>query len=197
MALEWFCSYIIENYDRLDAIVNNAAQTVRRPPAYYAHLVEAEKMIGYSAHANNDSDEDINDVSTGNCNDIDRSFSNLDDNDSSNNCSSSSSNGSRNHRMKKSLNTILHHQKKFSSSLTHAVESTQLPPSLESIVDSDKVNEVGVLSEKPSVQANIRADSIPQNTILTPSMSSSEMTQIMLTKVLFSPIISLLKLSFF
>jgi NAD(P)-dependent dehydrogenase (short-subunit alcohol dehydrogenase family) len=29
--------------DRLDVLVNNAAQTVRRPPAFYRHLVEAER----------------------------------------------------------------------------------------------------------------------------------------------------------
>lgn len=31
-----------ENVDHLDVIVNNACQTVRRPPAFYRHLVEGE-----------------------------------------------------------------------------------------------------------------------------------------------------------
>lgn len=41
--LEEFCTYLMATYDRLDAIVNNAAQTVRRPPAYFSHLIEGEK----------------------------------------------------------------------------------------------------------------------------------------------------------
>ncbi len=28
--------------ERLDIIINNAAQTIRRPPAYYAHLIPVE-----------------------------------------------------------------------------------------------------------------------------------------------------------
>jgi NAD(P)-dependent dehydrogenase (short-subunit alcohol dehydrogenase family) len=41
--LEAFCVHLEQSYDRLDVIINNAAQTVRRPPAYYAHLMEAER----------------------------------------------------------------------------------------------------------------------------------------------------------
>lgn len=41
--LEAFCCHLEQTYDRLDVIINNAAQTVRRPPAYYAHLMEAER----------------------------------------------------------------------------------------------------------------------------------------------------------
>jgi len=33
---------ILNTYERLDFIVNNAAQTVRRPPAYYKHLMKIE-----------------------------------------------------------------------------------------------------------------------------------------------------------
>jgi len=33
------------NYSRLDIIINNAAQTIRRPPAYYKLLVENEQKI--------------------------------------------------------------------------------------------------------------------------------------------------------
>lgn len=41
-ALHFFCAHIKSRFDRLDAIINNAAQTVRRPPAYYAHLIPNE-----------------------------------------------------------------------------------------------------------------------------------------------------------
>lgn len=41
-AIEAFCAHLRATLPRLDAIVNNACQTVRRPPAFYAHLMEAE-----------------------------------------------------------------------------------------------------------------------------------------------------------
>lgn len=41
-SVEIFCSYIEQKYDRLDLLINNAAQTVRRPPGFYAHLMENE-----------------------------------------------------------------------------------------------------------------------------------------------------------
>ena len=41
-SVELFCRYIQQNYDRLDILINNAAQTVRRPPGFYAHLMENE-----------------------------------------------------------------------------------------------------------------------------------------------------------
>ncbi|KAI9102525.1 hypothetical protein DFS34DRAFT_609553 [Phlyctochytrium arcticum] len=37
-----FCRHVQERYQRLDAIINNAAQTVRKPPAYYEHLITGE-----------------------------------------------------------------------------------------------------------------------------------------------------------
>ena len=40
--LELLCEKLQKTLPRLDAIVNNACQTVRRPPAYYEHLLEAE-----------------------------------------------------------------------------------------------------------------------------------------------------------
>jgi NAD(P)-dependent dehydrogenase (short-subunit alcohol dehydrogenase family) len=43
-SVELFCSYIEQQYDRLDILVNNAAQTVRRPPAFYAHLMANEAL---------------------------------------------------------------------------------------------------------------------------------------------------------
>jgi len=37
-----FCDLISRRYHRLDIIINNAAQTVRRPPAFYRHLMPLE-----------------------------------------------------------------------------------------------------------------------------------------------------------
>lgn len=41
-SVEIFCTYMDQYLDRLDVLINNAAQTVRRPPGFYAHLMEAE-----------------------------------------------------------------------------------------------------------------------------------------------------------
>ncbi len=41
-SVELFCSHLEDTYDRLDILVNNAAQTVRRPPGFYAHLMDNE-----------------------------------------------------------------------------------------------------------------------------------------------------------
>lgn len=40
-----FCDHIKRTYPRLDMIINNAAQTVRRPPAFYRHLLEEEMRV--------------------------------------------------------------------------------------------------------------------------------------------------------
>jgi NAD(P)-dependent dehydrogenase (short-subunit alcohol dehydrogenase family) len=42
--LEEFIRYLQQVYARLDILVNNAAQTVRRPPAFYAHLLPFELL---------------------------------------------------------------------------------------------------------------------------------------------------------
>lgn len=42
--LEEFLDHIVTKYDRLDIIIHNACQTIRRPPAYYSHLIEKESM---------------------------------------------------------------------------------------------------------------------------------------------------------
>ncbi|NOX33631.1 MAG: SDR family oxidoreductase [Deltaproteobacteria bacterium] len=42
-SVELFCDYIKDTFRRLDILINNAAQTVRRPPGFYAHLMENEK----------------------------------------------------------------------------------------------------------------------------------------------------------
>ncbi len=41
-SVEIFCNYVEQKYDRLDILINNAAQTVRRPPGFYAHLLPNE-----------------------------------------------------------------------------------------------------------------------------------------------------------
>lgn len=43
-SVEIFCHHIQQRYDRLDILVNNAAQTVRRPPGFYAHLMVNENL---------------------------------------------------------------------------------------------------------------------------------------------------------
>ena len=46
-SVEIFARYLLHTEPRLDILINNAAQTVRRPPGFYAHLLEREAM----AHA--------------------------------------------------------------------------------------------------------------------------------------------------
>ena len=42
-SVEIFCSLIDRDLERLDLLVNNACQTVRRPPGFFAHLLELEE----------------------------------------------------------------------------------------------------------------------------------------------------------
>jgi NAD(P)-dependent dehydrogenase (short-subunit alcohol dehydrogenase family) len=41
-SVEAFCHHVADRYERLDVIVNNACQTVRRPPEFYRHMLELE-----------------------------------------------------------------------------------------------------------------------------------------------------------
>ena len=41
-SVEAFCQALTATHDRLDFIVNNACQTVRRPPAFYEHMMAGE-----------------------------------------------------------------------------------------------------------------------------------------------------------
>lgn len=40
--VERFCAFILANFKRLDILIQNAAQTIRRPSAYYKSLVDGE-----------------------------------------------------------------------------------------------------------------------------------------------------------
>ena len=42
-SVELFARYLAEQLPRLDHLVNNACQTVRRPPEFYAHMMETER----------------------------------------------------------------------------------------------------------------------------------------------------------
>ena len=52
-SVEAFCSEMLKTRSRLDFIINNACQTVRRPPAFYAHMMEGESaaLKGMPEHA--------------------------------------------------------------------------------------------------------------------------------------------------
>ena len=41
-SVEAFCRELLHTESRLDFIINNACQTVRRPPAFYAHMMDGE-----------------------------------------------------------------------------------------------------------------------------------------------------------
>lgn len=43
-SVEIFCNFIEQQYERLDILINNAAQTVRRPSGFYKHLMEKEEL---------------------------------------------------------------------------------------------------------------------------------------------------------
>ncbi len=43
-SVELFAKYVEQKYDRLDLLLNNAAQTVRRPPSFYKHLMNIENQ---------------------------------------------------------------------------------------------------------------------------------------------------------
>jgi len=43
-SVEIFCNFIEQQYERLDVLINNAAQTVRRPSGFYHHLMANEEL---------------------------------------------------------------------------------------------------------------------------------------------------------
>jgi len=42
-SVEAFCRHLLDTRSRLDFIINNACQTVRRPPDFYSHMMEREQ----------------------------------------------------------------------------------------------------------------------------------------------------------
>lgn len=46
-SVELFCRHMDQSLDRLDILINNAAQTVRRPPGFYKHLMAIEEKNFY------------------------------------------------------------------------------------------------------------------------------------------------------
>ena len=44
-AVQVFIQHLYHTLPRLDVLINNAAQTVRRPPAFYAHLLPFERLL--------------------------------------------------------------------------------------------------------------------------------------------------------
>ena len=45
-SVELFTHYLNATFDRLDFLINNAAQTVRRPPGFYSHMLAGERPGG-------------------------------------------------------------------------------------------------------------------------------------------------------
>jgi NAD(P)-dependent dehydrogenase (short-subunit alcohol dehydrogenase family) len=44
-SVEAFCQELLSTRDRLDFIINNACQTVRRPPEFYEHMMAGERAV--------------------------------------------------------------------------------------------------------------------------------------------------------
>ena len=47
-SVELFCDFIEQKYSRLDILINNAAQTVRRPSGFFQHLMDNEELPAHS-----------------------------------------------------------------------------------------------------------------------------------------------------
>jgi hypothetical protein len=40
--VDCFAEFVLRKYNSLDILINNAAQTIRRPPSFYFHLIPTE-----------------------------------------------------------------------------------------------------------------------------------------------------------
>jgi NAD(P)-dependent dehydrogenase (short-subunit alcohol dehydrogenase family) len=49
-SVEAFAAHVVRTRDRLDFLLNNACQTVRRPPGFYRHLVDLEARAEVPSH---------------------------------------------------------------------------------------------------------------------------------------------------
>lgn len=68
-SVEIFCNFIEQQYDRLDVLINNAAQTVRRPAGFYQHLMpneelEIEKLPSFAQELLSDHNACLQELST-------------------------------------------------------------------------------------------------------------------------------------
>ncbi len=52
LSVEAFCSHLLASEPRLDFIISNACQTVRRPPEFYRHMMERETGVFRDLPAN-------------------------------------------------------------------------------------------------------------------------------------------------
>lgn len=50
-SVEQFCRTLLDGSSRLDFIINNACQTVRRPPEFYKHMMEEERAARLSGQS--------------------------------------------------------------------------------------------------------------------------------------------------
>lgn len=49
--VEAFCEMTLRSYTHIDVIINNACQTIRRPNAYYSHMMPEEQNVDARVHA--------------------------------------------------------------------------------------------------------------------------------------------------
>jgi len=54
-SVQEFISHILKHYKRIDILINNAAQTIRRPRAYYRLLVDQERALCNECNSNQSS----------------------------------------------------------------------------------------------------------------------------------------------
>ena len=54
-SVEAFCRELLATRSRLDFIINNACQTVRRPPEFYAHMMEEETRLSTACRSTSES----------------------------------------------------------------------------------------------------------------------------------------------
>jgi NAD(P)-dependent dehydrogenase (short-subunit alcohol dehydrogenase family) len=63
-SVEALCQHLDATRSRLDFIINNACQTVRRPPEFYRHMMDVERALSSSASASGYGDTRGGDAST-------------------------------------------------------------------------------------------------------------------------------------
>jgi NAD(P)-dependent dehydrogenase (short-subunit alcohol dehydrogenase family) len=122
-SVEIFCNYIEQNYNRLDILINNAAQTVRRPAGFYHHLMANEdlpvkELPTYTQALLSDHDACLNELNT-----LSKSFS---DNE------------------QKNL-PVSWHEKQLGIGLRASAKLSQIPYSIDNSLPSSEVFPTGEL----------------------------------------------------